>query len=421
MDNKDFSNKILSLVKSEKNNTPYKNNLAAAFDQPEYEGYYVKTDNTFYIASQFDIQWEFGLNKLADVKYAPVKDAFEIYVHKRHWHPEQSDFFSVELAIVNHDYSSKRLAPLVKQVDDHLFQLRFEDLNPNQLLVIRDGNGLFSIALCNVVQRMIQIFSTAEGPAHAVVGNLQDALKSFPDNPVLKDMLPLWEERQMEERADRAWEKVISEWNKYETEEKPDTKEIYGSNTTHEIDYYLSLLDNPQHKEKALSMKEDIAQFIKNNVVSISDITIPERSEVSGSVSRYRSHSIMNLTITMVAIGDEGDVLMRVKGLPNDFDGKVFRHEKSLQNSATGAFIYQTKELTGKNWNTFMYENDGWSSSTSMYPPGIHDKTDVYLDNDESDDAIESADQLFEDYVERLKNADEIPTEIEPPSEELSW
>jgi hypothetical protein len=404
MADNDFSDKILHLVTSKVgSDKTLQANLAREFDFPEYEGFYVKTGGKYYLASHFDIKWEFGFNKLADVKYAPIEREFELYVYRRNWHPAEAAFFSQELALVNHDYAAKQLAPHVKPVADNLYQLMFEGLEANKLLIIRDHSGLFTIGLGNVLQRLIHVFSSAEAEPHVVVSNLKDALRSFPDNETLSALLPLWEERHAQARAESTWQAVMAEWEKFEGATDPDTKAVFASNTDHEIELYLNTMEQPEHIERAGTLQQAIKDFHANNIVSTTDIPVPDRSEVSSSVTRYRSQSLMNLIITFVDVGDEGDVLIRFKGLPNEHDNKVYRHKKAIQNDSTGAFIYQTKELDGSNWNTFMYENDGWNSSTSIYPLGIEEQADVYMDNDEADEKIESADQLYGDYVARIQ------------------
>lgn len=395
----------MSLVALTPDNTKVSSLACELIQEIETEGYYFKTNKGYFKAASFNIQWEFGFNKLGSIPYAEIdNEDIRMVIYKKNWSHSDTYFLMQPLDIVNHDVTYD-ITPQIKPLMHDRYELTFPGLKPEHLLIIRDINGFYCSSFNSISNHLERLFQITQAAPHAVLGNLQSSLKSFPDNVILKNSLPIWQLRRDHERAADIWIKIQEKWQEYTTEDRPGHKEVFAANVEDDIRYYRSLADDlPELKNCEIMLdtiqkdKEDAA-LLKSNKV----IVIPNVNDIRGAVSRFRAHN-NNISITIVSIGDEGDVLIRFKGIPNHHDGKVYRHTKKIQNDMSGAFIYATDEIDGDNWNTLSLENDGWGDERLfVYPPEIDQQVDIYEDNNQKDEAIEEPTSLIMDYIARIQ------------------
>lgn len=366
---------------------------APAFQEISTYGYYVLIDQLYYQIAPYDIKMEFGFNKLGNLTYAPVEnDDITIIVFQPEWYYENTAFFAQDLDIVNHDYT-KKIEPMIERLGKTMHQLKFPALHKGQLLVIRDLNNLYGIGMGSISDTLVNLFNTTNAPAAAVLSDLKQALKSFPENLQLQASKGVWELKEQDDRAVKAWKDVQKKLDQYNERTDRAGKLVFAGDVEHEINYYLSLGEDLPQQEEAKKILTEINAF-KNQKEEIVSEPLPDKSLLSSQIMVYISRSF---TITAVELGDE--VLLRFTGLPNEFDKKVLRHKKKIQNEATGAYILTTTEVTGKDRNTFSYENNGWGSfRTFVYPPMVNQQVDVYLDIDQ---IPESPEDLYNDYCQQ--------------------
>lgn len=364
-------------------------------------GYFVAVGGKYYSIDSYHIQWEFGFHKLRDLKYAPVAsgEEFKVVVSIPDWRPEQAAFFAQPIDIINHDYTIP-IKPVISNGFNRV-ELTFDNLKPGQLLIIRDHTGLYGIGIGSITYRLVELFTHTDAPAHAVLGNIKDAIKSFPDHSGLQELQATWEEKYTQAKSAKAWEAVLEKWQNYKLEEERGSKKVFADNVENEITYYLSLSENPANREEAASMLENIETF-RNTKVEPRRKLLPGKEELSSRVTCYRSYGPMDLLITMVEIGSKGDVLLRFKGIPNEADGVVYLHKKAIQNESTGSYILQSSEINGDNWNTLSFENDGWGGGRLfVYPPLVNQAIDIAVDHRAEN--VESPEQMYDDYCNGIK------------------
>ena len=85
-------------------------------------------------------------------------------------------------------------------------------------------------------------------------------------------------------------------------------------------------------------------------------------------------------TVTMLRLGkDDSTMLIKVDGIDNDFDGKIFKHTKICENTNCTTYKYETKEIPGKErWWTVRSSNSyGSYDDMSLYPPGVNKKSSI--------------------------------------------
>ena len=365
--------------------------LAQASNELSAYGYYVLVEGLFYTIESYTIKMEFGFNKLGNLKYAPADKEFKIVVFRPDWYYEHTSFFAQDLDIVNHDYT-KRIEPKITQVVPHVYELEFPALKSGQLLIIRDYNNLYGIGIGSISDTLVELFNTTKAPAYAVIDNIKKALKSFPDNLVIQALKGVWEHKLLEEKAEKGWKTIQEKLDGYNQREDRAGKLVLADDVLHEVEYYLSLDDNISRKEEAEALATEIQAF-KNKKPEVVKEELPDISLLADNTKCYIADTF---TMTMIEIGDE--VLLRFKGIHNEYDGVVLRHKKQIQNEATGAFILQTNEINGENWNTFCYENDGWGGLyTYVYPPQINNKVYVKEGGVTEDTPL----KLYKDYVKQ--------------------
>ncbi|MDE1206008.1 hypothetical protein [Tenacibaculum larymnensis] len=365
--------------------------LAHSSNELSAYGYYVLVEGLFYTIESYTIKMEFGFNKLGSLKYAPADKEFKIVVFRPDWYYEHTSFFAQDLDIVNHDYTN-RIEPRITKVAEQVYELEFPVLKRGQLLIIRDYNNLYGIGIGSVSEALVELFNTTKAPAYAVIDNIKKALKSFPDNLVIQALKGVWEHKELEEKTEKTWNTVREKLDNYNQRDDRGGKLVLADEALHEIAYYLSLDDNTPRKDEAKALIKEIEAF-KNEKPETVKEELPEMSLLADSVRNYVGDMF---TLTMVEIGD--DVLLRFKGIPNEYDGVVLKHKKQVQNEATGAFLLQTNEINGENWNTFCYENDGWGGLyTYVYPPQINNKVYVKEGGETEDSPL----KLYKDYAKQ--------------------
>jgi len=381
---------------------------AEKFSELTADGYYIKAKDAYYRAGRYDLKWEFGLNKLQQVRYAPMSDEItsdEITMVFKGYRGllEGAEFWAMNLDVGNHDYGIKLRYQVVAQ-DGNLFTLKFDALKPEHLLIVSDAAGFHVIGFGSVSDRLIEVFKHSDKVPYAVLGHLQDAIKSFPDNQDLKNLVAVWETRYTQYKLDQSWQKVAECWQQYNDADTASLKEAYAKDVEQEINYYLSLDENPVQKAKCESYLQTIAELRAENKAAndAAQDVIPDKSELVNKLWLYRAYE-NDMLISMAEIGDAGDVLIRFKGLGNEHEGLVYRHKREYQNEDLGSYIYKTMQINGENWNTFSEANDGWGSSELfVYPPDIDQRVNVYMSEDR-EDVSDSAEALFADYVARVQ------------------
>ncbi|WP_428740870.1 hypothetical protein [Tenacibaculum sp.] len=365
--------------------------LAQASNELSVYGYYVLVDGLFYAIEPYAIKMEFGFNKLGSLKYAPVDKEFKIVVFRPDWYYEHTSFFAQDLDVVNHDYT-KRIEPKITLVVPHVYELEFPALKKGQLLIIRDYNNLYGIGIGSVSDALVELFNTTKAPAHAVIANIKQALKSFPENLMIQSLKGVWEHKLLDEKSEKVWNTIQEKLDNYNQRSDREGKLVLADDVLHEIEYYLSLDENTPRKEEAEALVTEIMVF-KNTKPEVVKEELPDISLLADNVKCYTTDTF---TLTMVEIADE--VLLRFKGIPNEYDGVVLRHKKQIQNEVTGAFLLQTNEVNSENWNTFCYENDGWGGLyTYVYPPQINNK--VYINEVGITD--DTPLKLYKDYTKQ--------------------
>jgi|GEM_PF-5707682 len=386
---------------------------ATAFSQIKSEdienyGYYVASQGVFYQAKPSKLRYKFDLSKLAGISSVPANsDAkpYHVLVYKDEWSLNDTNFYVFDLDFNLHRFNENTV-PNVKKLGDNRYQLTFDGLSAGQVLFAMDNSGMYAISIGDLEQEVLSIFNAPTGSAGLIEDRLRLALKSFPENDKLKSLRKTWIAKKAEEKDLAAWKGVEKEYDKYKAENDIDTRDVFAKNALREIKYYLSLGDSPKYKSKALKLQKEIEDNQEKSLAQIKNkkLDIPDQATLKEEV-RYFSDG-KGLKVAIVEIGNDGDVLIRFSGLKNEYDKKVYRHKKSIQNSRTGEYIYQTRELNGKNRNSFVVENSGWSGRTFVYAPGIDER--IYIGSDDSA-ADDSALQIYRDYVARAKAHNQKP------------
>jgi len=384
--------------------------LAPSFqDTPSFQsfGYYLASQGQYYRAEPSDLQYDFNPSKLAKLTYAPLgetTDPVQLIVYQEDWSSKDTGFYAINIDLLNHELYNNQITPKISKLDEQHYQLTFDQLTSGQVLFISDATGLYSLALDSPSDKLIEIFSSIKESASFVVGKLNRALKSFPDNAQLKALLSEWEGKVAGEKAAKVWADVLKKWQEYQDQQDEESKEIYAGRVERELSYFLSLTQDPQQQAEAKGLQQQIldhrAQAEAANAQA--KIVVPDQAELQGPVKRYQVYG-EKITITMVDLGTDGDALIRFSGLPNEHNNQVYRHQKEVQSTSTGSFIYTTAEINGNNWNTIVVEN-GWGGlSAFVYPPGIEERKGIYASTDDKETPVEDARLIYHDYVSRIE------------------
>ena len=373
-------------------------------DEINSYGYYVVSQGLHYQAKPSKLRYHFDLSKLGDMATTPKNSSgkpYEVLVFQEEWSPQNTTFFVYDLDFNIHKFD-KSTVPSVKKLEANRYVLSFDKLQDGQVLFAWDTTGLYAIALGDAEKQTVSLFDKPNAAASLVEHRIELALESFPENKKLKSLLAVWAKKSLLEKDIKAWQVVEEKYAKYEAEKNINTLDFLASDVTGEIKYYLSLNEGkPKHKARAEKMALQVEQRQKQLVAQINSqkIELPSQEELGSSVRYYTDGN--NINISMVEIGSEGDVLIRFTGLDNEHNNVVYRHEKSNQNKNKGTYIYRTREMGGKNWNSFVVESSGWSGNRMyVFAPGENKK--IYVAN-QSDGAGDSALKLYRDYAERIE------------------
>lgn len=406
--------------------------LATALSAPSAIGYYIsKGGNTFYPIEKYIVRGELGLNKLAHVPHVPINqpsdvNEIELVINADNAVDLQRlapRFYAQSAAIIHPDYV-KALEFQAEQVASNLFRVRLSNIEQGDIITVVDNNAVYAISLGEITDNIVRIMSSIDWPAYKITDSLQQALKSFPDSQPMKDLLAI-------KLADKGNEKLIKistdidgKLAKFNSADKHGSKLVHAKDVVHEIGYYEAVANEAGQpvEQRILDIKTQMQTFIDTPAVTV--LPALDTSLVANQVSYFQSspYSATSvgtgaIEVSVLAVG-EVDFLIRFKGIGNQFEGKVIRARKEITNDSLNTYIAATTEVTGENWNLFLYENDGWSASYSAYPPAIETKVDLFSVKESDVSALDSPQAMLDDYVP--------PTALEPKEEpaqsnDLSW
>lgn len=404
--------------------------IANVVETPSSAGYFLKTkDNTLYRIEEYILRGELGLNKLAGIKHVPINsqedlDGLEFVINVSNGIDLQRlapRFLAQSAAIVNPDFV-KVLDVQAFQVEEDIFVVAASNIAVGDIITIADNNGVYAISLGEVANNLVDTLGTIDWPASEVTYSLEQALKSFPDNQELKDLLTVKNSKKHEEKFVKIFADIDEKYNDFQSAERQASKRVHADNVLHEIGYYeavASELGLTEFDPRMVELKQEMEQFLAAPDV----IALPEldASKLSSRVDYYKGSQFSGgsagsggVVAAVVAVG-ESDFLIRYTGLGNEYEGKVFRAHKEITNSSTNTYVAKTTEITGNLWNLFMHENDGWSASFATYPPGIQTKVDLYAVKGE--EFSDSVDAIYGDYSG--KSAE--PAQAQPEVSDLQW
>lgn len=375
---------------------------AVALIEPNEVGFYVKMNEVYYPINTCSFSREFNYKKLQNITYIPFDEDsnFKIVANIPNFYPENVLFYVNELNIqpINYDYYSLPTNVQVIQLSDNIHEFVFTDLKSNQFIVIKDQNqrSYFVISLSSLSNQLVDFFSKISENPRVVTQTIKNAIQSFPNNIQLQAMLSIWEGKETDEKLEEIWIDITKKWNQFLVEKDHQTKHVFAKNVLYEIRYYTSFSEESRVKELA-NMSNEIKAFQKIKMVMSTEL--PTKEQLSNYITSYKSKQA-NFTITLVEFGED-ECLIRFKGLHNEMDGRVFRHKKAIQDSLSGAYIWQTYEITGNNWNTLSCEHDYHGTSFMVYPPLIQQAVYVSLDT-EVKDVEDSSEKLFTDYCNQF-------------------
>lgn len=408
--------------------------LAPVSEYPSAIGYYLRTGkHEFYHIGEYILRGELGLNKLGKITHVPLDgdiDSFELIINASNAVDLQRlapRFYAQSAAIVNPDFV-KVLDVQAEQVAENIFRVKAGNLEKGDIITIVDNNSIYAISLGEISQNLVDTFSTIDWPASEIVYSLEQALKSFPDNEAIKNLLAQKRVNQGNEKLVKIAKDIDQKLNNFNNAEKHASKRVHAGDVIHEIEYYEAVAE-----EAGESLPDHIVQLKKEMKIFLET---PERqvlpdldkssiaSEVSYfQVPRFNGTGVGsgNLIISVLAVGEQ-DLLIRFRGLANEFEGKVLRARKEITNDSTKTYIAKTTEVTGNNWNLFMYENDGWSgASFSAYPPAIQTKVNLYRSNADDIATIDSPEAMFSDYMKSADNKAPAEEKSKPEVSAMQW
>jgi hypothetical protein len=406
--------------------------LANPQSTPSAVGYYISTGNDqFYPIEKYVVRGELGLNKLANVPHVPVNqtsdiDKIELIINIDNVIDLQRlapRFYAQSAAIIHPDYV-KVLDVAAEQISTHLFRVRLANIEQGDIITVVDNNSVYAISLGEITENVIQTLSTIDWPSYKITDSLEQALKSFPDNQPMKDLLKIKLEDKGNDKLVKISKDIDAKLDKFNSIDKHGSKLVHAKDVVHEIGYYEAVAQELGHavEQRIVDMKSEMQAFIDTPEV----VTLPtlDTSLVANSISYYQTSSYSgtsvgsgNILVSVVAVG-ETDLLLRFNGVGNEFDGKVIRARKEITNDSLNTFIAKTTEVTGENWNLFLYENDGWSASFAAYPPAIETKVDLFAVKESDVTAPDSPEAMINDYAAPVGPV----SKPEPAqSKDLSW
>lgn len=405
---------------------------ATALTSPSAIGYYISSsDQTFYPIEEYIVRGELGLNKLAHVPHVPIIEASDVnnisliinidnVVDLQRLAPR---FFAQSAAIIHPDYV-KALDVHAEQIAENLFRVHLNPIEQGDIITVVDNNTVYAISLGEITGNIVRTMSTVDWPAYKIADSLKQALKSFPDSQPIRELLEIKLADKGNEKLIKISQDIDAKLAKFEAADNHGSKLVHAKDVVHEIGYYEAVAQETGQptEQRILDLKAQMQVFIDTPEV----VTLPplDSALLASQVtyfqsSAYEASSIgsRQIQVSVVAVGDV-DLLLRFRGIGNQFDGKVIRARKEITNDSLNTYIAATNEVTGQNWNLFLYENDGWSSSFSTYPPAIETKINLYSVADKDVTALDSPQAMLNDYVPPVASA---PVEAPSQSNDLSW
>lgn len=408
--------------------------VAPLTEYPSAIGYYLRTGkHQFYHIGEYILRGELGLNKLGQVTHVPLDndiDSFELIINAANVVDLQRlapRFYAQSAAIVNPDFV-KVLDVQAEQVAENIFRVKAGNLEKGDIITIVDTNAVYAVSLGEISQNLVDTFSTIDWPASEIVYSLEQALKSFPDNQDLKNLLAQKRVNQGNEKLAKISKDIDQKVNNFNSAEKHASKRVHADDVIHEIEYYEAVAEEAGESlpEHIVQLKKEMKTFLETPERQV----LPEldKSKIASEVTYFQvsrfngtSAGSGNLIVSVLAVGEQ-DMLIRFRGIANEFDGKVLRARKEITNDSTKTYIAKTTEVTGNNWNLFMYENDGWSSgSFSAYPPAIQTKVDLYRSSGDDISTIDSPEAMFSDYMKSVDSKTSSEVKNKPEVSAMQW
>jgi hypothetical protein len=405
--------------------------LANVVETPSSVGYYIRTANDeIYPIEQYIVRGELGLNKLADVSHIPVSEASDIdgieiiinidnVVDLQRLAPR---FFAQSAAISNPDFV-KALEFNAEQIAENLFRIQLTNVEMGDIITVVDNNMVYAISMGEITENLVNTFSVINWPAHEITYSLEQALKSFPENQPMKDLLAEKLKDKGSEKLTKISQDIDSKLNNFNSVDRHASKLVHAEDVLHEINYFEAVSEELglAVEQRIVDLKSDMQAFIDTpEATTVADL---DTSKIGSEVTYYQTSNFGgtatgagNVVVSVVAVGST-DLLIRFRGIGNEFEGKVLRASKEITNDSLNTYIAKTTEVTGTNWNLFMYENDGWGgASFSAYPPAIQDKVDLYRTTEDKVQTTDSPQALLDDYMPTSGSVEAVAE-----SSDLAW
>lgn len=405
--------------------------LAITVEAPSATGYYIRTaDSTLYPIQQYIVRGELGLNKLAEISHIPLSEEsdvneIEILINIDNVNELQRlapRFFAQSAAISNPDFV-KALEFSADQIAENLFRVRLTNIEKGDIITVVDNNMVYAISLGEITENLVKTFSTIDWPAHEITYSLEQALKSFPENQPMKDLLAEKSKDKGSEKLAKISKDIDAKMSNFNGVDRRASKLVHAEDVLHEIQYYEAVAEEAGQAvdQRITDLKSEMQTFINTpETLTIAEL---DSSLLGTEVTYYQTSGFGgtstgsgNVLVSVVAVGTT-DLLIRFRGIGNEFEGKVLRAHKEITNDSLNTYIAKTTEVTGNSWNLFMYENDGWGgASFSAYPPAIQNKVDLYRTTADKVQTLDSPQALLDDYTKTSK-----PEEAVTESNDLSW
>ena len=332
--------------------------LATSVDAPNAIGYYILTgEGKFYPIEQYIVRGELGLNKLANVSHVPVTqdsdiNSIELFINVDNVVDLQRlapRFFAQSAAIINPDYV-KALDFQAEQVAENLFRVRLTNIEKGDIVTVVDNNAVYAISLGEITENLVSILGSIDWPAYKVANSLEEALKSFPDSQPLKDLLAEKAKDRGNDKLNKISSDIDAKLAKFNAAEKHGSKLVHAKDVAHEIRYYEAVAEElgATPEQRILDLKTEMQTFI--DTPEVVELPVLNPSLLGNQVSYYQTSAYSgssvgagNIQVSVVAVGDN-DLLIRFRGIANEFDGKVLRARKEITNDSLNTYIAKTNE-----------------------------------------------------------------------------
>jgi len=162
---------------------------ATAFstELPKEYGYYVETGGSYQRLTPYPHQkFDFGrfseVNQIAD---ANTNGKTVILLHKKEFDQFEVAAVVRKIAIVNHEFFTE-VKPVIEPLDSaDYYRLTFSDLAANDVLFIHDLDSVYALAVGQPLKQLQLLFAAEQDSPAAALANVEDALKSFPEDKSL--------------------------------------------------------------------------------------------------------------------------------------------------------------------------------------------------------------------------------------------